>query len=182
MTDQPRKVYWDACVWISLIMGETSRIHNCVFIIDEAKKGRIEIWTSSLTHAEAFKMKCGQDQKGIQADKDKAFEDYLEQEFVVEVAVDHDIGVLARTLLRKHCPPLKKPNDAIHLATAILHNVDELHTSDRDDLLNLDGHIQRKDGKTLKICNVPNPPPVSQQHDLLTELTQTDETSQEKQS
>ena len=163
MIDQPRKVYWDACVWISLIKGEPDRVDNCEFIINEAKKGRVEIWTSSLTHGEAFKKKCGGEQKEIQADKDKAFEDYLEQEFVFEVAVDHDVGVLARTLLRKHCPPLKKPNDAIHLATAMLYNVDELHTSDHDDLLKLNGHIQRKDREILTICNVPTPPSVTQQ-------------------
>jgi len=148
-------------------MGEPTRVQNCEFIIEEARKGRIQIWTSSLTHAEAFKTKCGEDQRGIQEAKDKAFEDYLGQDFVYQVSLDHDVGSLARLLLRKHCPPLKKPNDAIHLATAIISNVDELHTYDHDDLLKLDGKIKRRDGEILTICNVPNPPSGTQQIKLL---------------
>ena len=48
-------------------------------------------------------------------------------------------------------PPGLKPPDASHLASAIIANVDEMHTFD-DDLLELDGKVQRIDGTDLKIC------------------------------
>lgn len=65
----------------------------------------------------------------------------------------------ARRLLRLDTLPLTKPNDAIHLASALWHSVDTFHTYDRADLLKLDGMINCKDGKPLKICRVPSRPP-----------------------
>jgi predicted nucleic acid-binding protein len=79
------------------------------------------------------------------AEKDGASVSFLEQEFVTIVQVDYDIGTAARLLCRKH-PILKKPNDSIHLATAILRNLDIFHSYDRDDLVRLDGTIQRRNG------------------------------------
>jgi hypothetical protein len=71
------------------------------------------------------------------------------------------VGILAGRLLRKF-PEIGKPQDGIHLATALLNNVDELHTYDRKDLIGLSGRIDRKDGVKLKIC-APPPRPVSSQ-------------------
>ena len=62
--------------------------------------------------------------------------------------VDFDVGVLARRLLRKY-PEIAKPQDGIHLATALLNNVDELHTYDRENLIGLSDKIDRRDGKKL---------------------------------
>lgn len=59
--------------------------------------------------------------------------------------------MLARRLMRRH-PECKKPTDAVHLATAILVNVDEMHTYDASDLLGLSGKIARQDGVMLTIC------------------------------
>ena len=47
--------------------------------------------------------------------------------------------------------PRLKPPDASHLASAIIANVDEMHTFDSD-LLDLDGKVQRTDGADLKKC------------------------------
>jgi hypothetical protein len=43
-------------------------------------------------------------------------------------------------------------------STALRWNVDELHTFDRDDLIALNGQIDRADGKKLIIGKPPNPP------------------------
>jgi hypothetical protein len=69
------------------------------------------------------------------------------------------VGTVARRLLRKF-PQIKKPQDAIHVATAVLNNVDELHTFDGSDLLPLDGQIPMQNGQKLKICHPPRPPEV----------------------
>ena len=60
--------------------------------------------------------------------------------------------------MRRHSE-CKKPSDAIHLATAILMNVDEMHSYDGSDLLGLNEKVARQDGEMLVICtpNVPEP-------------------------
>jgi hypothetical protein len=77
--------------------------------------------------------------------------------------VDEQIGVLARRLMRQH-PECKKPTDAVHLATALILNVDEMHTYDGSDLLMLDGKVNRLDGQLLVIRRpAPVAPPAPQE-------------------
>ena len=157
MSDVPR-YYWDACAWIGLIQQESGRFDSLSFVIEEAKAGRVEIWTSNFTLAEVFKRPCDGENKGLATAEDVSFEDYVLQDFVTRAQVDLDVGTFARRLLRAY-PEIKKPQDAIHLATALLNNIDELHTYDRNDLLDLSEKIERKDGTKLKICHPPKPPP-----------------------
>jgi len=157
LANKPR-YYWDACSWIGLINQEPDKIDSLNFIIEEAQKGKVEIWTSAFTLAEVFKRKCSGEQIGLEQSGDADFEDYLAQDFVQRVQVDSDVGTAARRLLRKF-PSIRKPQDAIHAATAALNNVDELHTFDGNDLIALDGQIPMANGKNLKICRPPIPPP-----------------------
>ncbi len=129
----------------------------CRYVLTEARAGNVQIWTSALTLAEVFKHTS--EGKGIvlkEAD-DMKFESFIEQDFVTLVQVGFDIGLQARRLLRKHIP-LKKPPDAIHLATAVLNDLDELHTYDAVNLLPLHGLVKRADGALLTICNPPQDP------------------------
>jgi len=104
-------------------------------------------------------MKCDGGNKALATAKDVDFEKFIEQDYIVEVQVDHDIGVLARRLCRQHLQ-LKKPNDGIHLASAVLHNLDEFHTFDNENILPLNGQIKRQDNKLLTICKpLPRPLP-----------------------
>lgn len=152
-------------MWIGLITGEAGRAERCESLILQAKKGEIEIWTSSLALAEVYKFKSGGVNMALPVDQDTVFQEFVEQPFVVEVEVDHTIGVEARRLLRAHSPPLKKPNDAIHLATAVVNNVDELYTFDTENLTPLDGLVSRSDGQALRISEPP-PPVVAEQTDM----------------
>ena len=152
----PLKVYWDACVWIGLINGEVGKVDRCEHLIELAKKGDVQLWTSTITLAEVYKKKCENGIVALDEARDADFENYLLSNFVYLVQLDQAIGTLARRLLRKH-PGLKKPNDALHLATAALNNVAELHTFDDDNLIPLDGKVARRDGEFLKICEPPVP-------------------------
>lgn len=152
-----RRIYWDSCVWIGLINQEADKIAACNFVHGQAVKGEIEIWTSTLSLVEVFKKKCDGVPVSIPPTSDEPFEDFLSQDYVVRVQLDADVGLLARRLLRKY-PVLAKPADAVHLATALLNNAEELHTFDGNNLLSLNGQIERADGQTLKICRPPNPP------------------------
>ncbi|MBX3515170.1 MAG: PIN domain-containing protein [Xanthobacteraceae bacterium] len=155
MADKP-KYYWDACAWIALIQQEPQRFDSLNYVIELARKNEAAIWTSNFTLAEVYKPYSGEDGKQLSLlpQHDKTFEDFILQPFVERVQVDFDIGVLARKLLRKY-PAIKKPQDGIHLATALLNNIDELHTYDRENLLDLSEKIERRDGKKLKICHPP---------------------------
>ncbi len=152
-------------MWIALIAEESGRVDRCESLITQAKDGDVEILTSSLTLAEVYKFKCGPDPKELAAKKDLLFEEYLRQPFVFQVQVDDAVGSTARRLLRKHSPPLKKPSDAIHLATAVFNNVDVMYTFDSENLLPLSGLVQRADGQMLTISEPP-PPILGDQPDL----------------
>lgn len=162
---EPRKVYWDACVWIALIGGEPDRAARCESLITLARAGDVQIWTSSLTLAEVYKHRVGPNGAALAAEKDGEFEAYLEQEFVFEVQVDHEVGVRARQLLRQYTPPLRRPADAIHLASALVNSLDELHTFDGNNLLGLDGRVARADG-VLLVIREPPPAVIGQQRDM----------------
>lgn len=155
----PKNVYWDTCVWLSLINEEVGRVERCRYVISEARARNIQIWTSAFTLAEVFKKTIEGKGVTLPESKDHEFEEYIEQEFLTVVQVDFDIGVLARRLLRKHVP-LKKPADAVHLATALLNNIDEFHTFDEVNLIPLSGIVMRADSVGLTICFPPeNPQP-----------------------
>ncbi|MBK8441165.1 MAG: PIN domain-containing protein [Rhodobacter sp.] len=108
-----------------------------------AQRGECEIWTSAFTLAEVYKRKCDGVVVGLEEAYDEKFEDLIESEFVKKVSVDMDVGTVARRLLRKY-PRIGKPQDAVHVASCLLENVDEFHTFDRDDLLALDGQRRRQ--------------------------------------
>ncbi len=153
-------VYWDACVWIGFINEEPDKHAKALGVLDRARDGEVLIVTSTFTLAEVLKRKCGGVQVGIEGDEDDPFAELLKQDFVVLVNADWDAGVTARALYREFSNQgLKKPQDALHLATAVLENVDEMHTFDGDDLLKLAGKVKRADGMTLNICHPPDPKP-----------------------
>lgn len=171
---QIKKVYWDTCVWLALInQNRVDRLKRCEYVIAEARARRLEIWTSAITLAEAYKITAEGMPEYLPDNKDAEFESYIEQDFLTVVQFDQDLGVLARRLLRRHSR-LKKPPDAMHLASAVFNNLDEFHTFDSDNLLVLNGSVNRADGVLLVICE-PQEPPVPAQAAL--DLVVTDEST-----
>lgn len=158
--------YWDACVWITLISEPgTVRYECCKYVLEMAQRGECEIWTSAFTLAEVYKRKCDGIVVGLEDQYDSRFEDLVESDLVKTVQVDIDVGKVARRLLRRF-PTIGKPQDAIHVATALMENVDEFHTFDKKDLLGLDGHLERYDKQKLRICHPPYPPLASSQTEM----------------
>ena len=93
-----KRIYWDACVWISLLNEQPGKMECCLDIIKQAREGKLEIWTSSLNLAEVFKARCDGAALALEQERDRQFEEYIEQPFVEEVQVDHEVGVEARRL------------------------------------------------------------------------------------
>ena len=126
--------------------------------MEQAEQGNLEIVTSAFTLAEVYKRKCNGDSSALPPTSDTAFEDYLLRDFIVLVGLDREVGTYARRLLRTH-KEIKKPQDAIHLATAALNNVDEFHTYDGKNLLPLNEKVARADRAMMRICTPIAPPP-----------------------
>jgi predicted nucleic acid-binding protein len=147
----PRRVYWDSCDFLGLLNPEEAKHADCLAVWEEARRGDTIIFTSFFAFAEVFKAKCEGIAKPLAEADDKRIEALLRQRWIRPVIVDERIGVAARRLMR-HYPECKKPSDAIHLATALSINADEMHTYDKSDLLRLDGKVNRGDGVLLKIC------------------------------
>ncbi len=123
----------------------------CRAVIALAELGKIEIVTSFLSYAEV----CRDRDKPSTEDKIAA---YFEHDYILPTPVDRQVGEVARRLMLSKLSGLKPP-DAIHIASASVANVREMHTFD-DKLLRLHEKIARKDGILLKIVkpNVPLPP------------------------
>src|ERR1044072_8397939 len=150
----PKRIYWDACVWIALIQQETvrdekgklieDRFAMCRNVLAAAERDFGEIATATLSFAEV----CGPPETRTHGETRIA--EFFEVDYVLTVNVDRAVGELARTLLMSGFSKLK-PADACHLAPAALSNAEEMHTFDAK-LLVLDGKIDRADGKKLAIC------------------------------
>lgn len=159
----PDRISWDSCAWIAHIQQERIYGSNgktiiedrgamCRFVLAAAEKGAFEIVVSALALVEVISRNRA---AGID---DQKVRDYFDNEYILLVNVDKQLGDYARRLMLSGHAGLKPP-DAIHLATACIANVKELHTFDRG-LLALDGVIDKADGTRLiiKKPGMPAPP------------------------
>lgn len=154
----PRRVYWDACVFLGLLNQEPYKANACTAVWQEAERGETLIVTSFLTFAEVFRARCEGPARPLRVEDERSVDQLLGQRWIRAALVDERVAVAARRLMRAHAE-CKKPSDGIHLATAALMNVEEMHTYDHSDLLKLDGRTLRSDGKPLKIA-LPTPLPL----------------------
>lgn len=136
-------IYWDTCVFITWLTEEKSKWPASIWqgiqdVVDLVEAGQAILVTSTLIRTEVFLGKLTLEQK-------QKFAGLLRRKNVEEVAPHMRITDRASTIREKH--KIKTP-DAIHLATAILYDVDEMHTMDgwhedgkRDGLLALSGNV-----------------------------------------
>jgi predicted nucleic acid-binding protein len=124
----------------------------CRPVLDAAEQGVIEIAVSAIALVEVLARN-----RASQID-DQRVRDFFDNDYILLINVDKQLGDFARRLMLGGHSGLKPP-DAIHLATACVANADAFHTFD-DRLLALDGAIDRLDGSRLRIKKpaVPAPP------------------------
>ena len=152
-------------VWIELItQSDGDRFQRCQHVLAEADKGKVELWTSAFTLAEVYKRKCNGEATLLPEDQDDEFESFFKSGLVKPISLDMQVATISRKLCRKY-PTLRKPQDAVHIASCIVNNVGELHTFDQKDLISLDGQITLKDGRNLKILK-PSVLPLDTRPDL----------------
>lgn len=151
---RPRRVYWDACAWISYIAQEKevplkgggieNRFEKCRRVLNLARDGKLEVVTSAFTLAEVCK---DPDIKNSPLDN---LASYFQKSYVLVIPVDLSIGRAAQELQTAGVIGIKPP-DAIHVASARRAQVSEFHTYDRK-LFGLDGTFIGAGGMPMKFC------------------------------
>jgi predicted nucleic acid-binding protein len=162
MATSPKRIAWDSCSWIAHIQQERifaadgktiaeDRAALCRPVLEAAERSLLEIVVSALSLVEVL----SRDRPAGIADQ--KVRDYFDNEYILIVNVDKQVGDRARQLMLAGHAGLKPP-DAIHVATACIANAEELHTFD-DRLLALDGKIDKLDGTRLVIRKPAVPAP-----------------------
>lgn len=138
--------YWDTCLFVSWLADEqrpSGDMDGVREIVSRFKRRDAAIVTSALTLAEVLPSK-------FPAGVFNLFDDLLKRAAFRVISVDRKIAKLAgdlRVHYEKDGKKLRTP-DSIHLATAIINGVAELHTFDKD-MLPLNGNVA---GHKLVIC------------------------------
>lgn len=124
---------WDSCVIIDYLAGRPEVAEACKKIIAQAERGELEIVVSSIATIEVAYLKGSADQ-----DSEARIRELFGRNYIVPVAIDVRVALLARHLVRKYrSEPKLKPPDAAHLATALQWSIPVIETTDPH-LLRLD--------------------------------------------
>lgn len=129
------RVYWESSPFCAAIWNELDRGHICHTILQSAKSGDIELFTSTLTLVEVFKVPQTADELAAEG----VISSFFRNKWIRKQVLDWYVAQEARRLQRQF--PHLDGRDAIHLATAIYLEVDFLHTYDEDDLIKCNGKI-----------------------------------------
>lgn len=152
MTKDTSRVYWDACAWIAYIQKEMPgpeagftepRFEMCRTILRRAEARQLEIATSAYTLSEVCKKPVDPTSPGLNLPA------FFDQPYIVLVDVTKQIGMRAQSLQVAGVAGLK-PQDATHIASALVWSIPFVHTFDKR-LLALDKVLTMDDGDQLRI-------------------------------
>lgn len=154
----PRLVYWDSCVFLYFFSQDRERYGEIRRVIERAKEGKLLIVTSVVTPTEVlFRYR----NDGTTEDLVEQCERYLDHSFIATYNVDRAIAKKAAELCREH---KLGSRDALHLATCMRANINELHTYDgsgkkpSSKLIPLSGQVACRDGTPIHISTPRIPP------------------------
>ena len=125
MADEPKAVYWDTDVIIHRLQRTPEHIDILEYLTDAAERNELLIVVSTFTIAEVVR---AENLPPLTEDEDKLISDYFENDYIVVRPLTIPIAKLAREVARKYGI---KPNDAVHVATAIFWKVPILHSYDK---------------------------------------------------
>lgn len=145
-------VYWDADIYITILEGDKSDqdlYEGCIYAKDRVERKECFLIASQLINLEVK-------QTTIPTNIAEKFENVMKRSNVTQVSMGNRISNLASELIEicsKMERVLKSP-DSIHLATALIYEVDEFYTND-DKLLKLNGILTVPKHKVPPITNPP---------------------------
>ncbi len=124
--------YLDSSVWISWLKGDirdgVDRKAIVSDILRAAERGDFKVYVSAFSLAEVHKV-AGDRHEKLAPDEAADILGYFENDYVVIVDVDRNVGEKAHLLCAEH--PTLKPADAIHLASALRAKCDTILAWDR---------------------------------------------------
>ena len=127
--------YWDSCAFLGWLKGEEDKEAECASVLEEAVSGKLEIVTSTLTLAEVLWL--SKPKRIPKEDREKVRQAF-ESPWLVLWEVDRRIAERAQDVVWDHDV---EPKDAIHVATALAADVEQLDTFDGP-LLKRSGQIE----------------------------------------
>lgn len=149
----PASFCWDSCVFIEWLCQEPgsryAQYHRGMTqIVRQVGVGKARIIASSLVMVEVFEHRMPESAK-------RSFERIWDGQGFVEVEVNHRIASIAGEIRRqssesRNMDTISVP-DAVHMATAFVHNARALHTLENF-LLSLDGKVFTSSNYRAKIC------------------------------
>lgn len=122
--------YWDSSVFIASIRNEPGRADVCENIINDARAGRCEIYTSMIALTEVVKRRPRENP--IDPKTEATITTFFRNAFIKPIPVEYVIATRARRLIWDFLW-LRAP-DAIHIATALELKIPVLEHYDDDDL------------------------------------------------
>jgi hypothetical protein len=137
MADDLVLFYWDACIFYEHLKEEQSAPRKRQAIDDcltENKQKRNRICTSVITHIEVIPRK-------IDPNLERQYWDKFQSIYFFDIEVDRNVIMLARGIKDYYYHPgdgdgtshkMLSTGDAIHLATAIIHQANEFYTRDKN--------------------------------------------------
>ncbi len=128
------KYYWDANVFLSIIIGEIDRIPTVNAILDDCENNHAEVHTSILSIAEVAFSEEEKTTKILDPDIEESINELWSPESPIKIVELYDRVIFtAKTYMRNAISEgfSLKPMDAIHLATASSITADEYNTYDK---------------------------------------------------
>jgi predicted nucleic acid-binding protein len=130
MSDRPRRLYWDTSLFLCFLnKEEQERRRVCEHLLQRARAGEIEIYTSYWTVVEVIRPKWIPARIPLTEQQVELIQGMFQWEWLRKVQVHQTVAFAASDLARKF---KLKPADAIHAATALAKKVDALQAFDRD--------------------------------------------------
>ena len=140
MADEPI-YYWDACIFLEHLREEVvapTKKRAIERLLQENKDHKNRITTSTITHIEVLPKKL----TARDAEKEAKYcVPYYDARWFIDLEVTRPVVNLARDIKDYYFVEadhsrgighrMLSTGDAVHLATAIIHKVDELHTRDK---------------------------------------------------
>lgn len=131
--------YWDACIYMEYLRGESApeeQKQAIVRLLKENKDKKNRIFTSAVTHMEVLPKKLDE------AAKEAEYWSLFGSMFFFDIAIDGQIILLAREIKNFYYNPgdpkipgsyrMMSTGDSLHLATAIINGATEFHTRDKN--------------------------------------------------
>lgn len=133
---KPPRFYFDACVFLAFISGETGRVETIDELLKVSKAGKLKVLTSTLSIVEvsyaASEKIGGVLDPAIEARIDNLWNDRAAVTLIeVTAAVNRKAREFMRDGLRNGWK--LRPPDAIHLASAVMQKAEEFYTYNLQD-------------------------------------------------